>query len=256
MIEAPVPILPVGGGGGGGGGGAARRPPPPPPPPPPDRVLPLPAGRPEEPSSRGAGALPGVPAALAGRVRAHVIERDPLLRLHVVAAARALGFAIADELDGGPPSRPQPAVLFVGLDLADACPRCGAGGSAAFSGQASQPLLVGYGAGSAVALAAHRLHGCADLYLCLRAVGGRARLAHLAAGDAPAAAGLTRREADVLILLLAGFSTAAVANRLCVSPATARSHSRAVLHKLGAADRRARRAPGPRAVPHQMQRFA
>jgi len=50
------------------------------------------------------------------------------------------------------------------------------------------------------------------------------------------------READVLVLVLGGLSTAALAERLCVSPATARTHCRALLRKLGAADRRALRA--------------
>ena len=228
--KAPTPTLPL------GAGGPRERAA--------GRVLPPLAGRLEEPVYAGVPALPGVPAALAGRVRVQVVERDPLLRLHAVAAARALGFAVAEEVaDGGPPCG-EPAVVFVGLDVADDCPRCGlsAGAWRRFDDGATQPLVVGYGAGSAVSLAAHRLHGCADMYVRLQAVGGRARLAHLAAGDAPAAAGLTPREADVLILLLAGFSTSAVAGRLCVSPATARSHSRAVLRKLGAADRRALRA--------------
>ena len=244
LIQAPTPTLPL------GAGGPRERAA--------GRVLPPPARRLDEPASVGVSALPGVPAALAGRVRAHVIERDPLLRLHAVAAARALGFAVAEEEDGGRPPRQQPTVLFLGLDVADACPRCGlrAGAWGTPADHAAQPLVVGYGAGSAVSLAAHRLHGCADVYLRLQAVGGRARLAHLAAGDAPAAAGLTLREADVLILLLAGFSTAAAAGRLCVSPATVRSHSRAVLRKLGAADRRALRVRFLGAVQPQMQRFA
>jgi len=228
MSDAPLPILPV-----GAGGPLARAA---------GRVLPPPA----------------VPAALAGRVRALVIERDPLLRLHAVAAARALGFALVEEHDAGRAPSVQPTVVFVGLDLADACPRCGSGAArlGASSDRAAPPLVVGYGAGPAVALAAHRLHGCADLYLRLLALGGRARLAHLATGDVPAAAELTPREADVLILLLGGFSTVAVANRLCVSPATARSHSRAVLRKLGAADRRALRARFLGGVPPRMERFA
>jgi DNA-binding CsgD family transcriptional regulator len=50
------------------------------------------------------------------------------------------------------------------------------------------------------------------------------------------------READVLVLLLAGLTTAAIAARLCISPATARSHCRSVLGKLGAPDRTSLRA--------------
>ena len=57
-----------------------------------------------------------------------------------------------------------------------------------------------------------------------------------------AGASLSAREADVLVLLLAGHTDAEVGARLCVSPDTARAHARAVLRKLGAADRRALRA--------------
>ncbi len=104
------------------------------------------------------------------------------------------------------------------------------------------PLVVGYGAGPAPLLAAHRAHGCADLVLQLGAVAGRPCFVHLPAADAVTAAGLTAREADVLVLLLGGLTTAAIAARLCVSASTARSHCRAVLGKLEAGDRRALRA--------------
>ena len=90
--------------------------------------------------------------------------------------------------------------------------------------------------------AAHRAHRCADVVLRLAAAAGRPCFAHLPAADAVAAAGLTEREADVLVLLLRGLTTAAVAARLCVSASTARTHCRAVLRKLGAGDRRALRA--------------
>ncbi len=46
----------------------------------------------------------------------------------------------------------------------------------------------------------------------------------------------------MLVLLLGGLTTPAIARRLCVSPSTARTHCRAVLRKLGAGDRRALRA--------------
>ena len=91
-------------------------------------------------------------------------------------------------------------------------------------------------------LAAHRAHRCADLVLLLTAGAGGACFAHLPAGDEVTAAGLTEREADVLVLLLGGLTTPAIARRLCVSPSTARTHCRAVLRKLGAGDRRALRA--------------
>jgi DNA-binding CsgD family transcriptional regulator len=102
--------------------------------------------------------------------------------------------------------------------------------------------VVGYGAGPSPLLAAHRAHGCADLVLQLGAAAGRPCFVHLPAADAVTAAGLTVREADVLVLLLGGLTTASVAARLCVSTSTARSHCRAVLRKLGAGDRRALRA--------------
>ncbi len=125
-------------------------------------------------------------------------------------------------------------------------------GDGALSGASPPPpLLVGYGAGPQVLLAAHRAHRCCDLVLRLAAGrSGEPELVHLAAADPVAAAGLSLREADVLVLLLQGFTTPAVAARLSVAPSTARSHCRAVLRKLGARDRRGLRAllsgPGPR----------
>jgi DNA-binding CsgD family transcriptional regulator len=80
------------------------------------------------------------------------------------------------------------------------------------------------------------------MVLRLAAAAGRPRFAHLSPTDAVTAAGLTPREADVLVLLLRGSTTAAVGARLCVSPSTARTHCRAVLRKFGAGDRRALRA--------------
>jgi DNA-binding CsgD family transcriptional regulator len=101
---------------------------------------------------------------------------------------------------------------------------------------------VGYGACAAGLLCAHRAHRCADVVLHLAAAAGLPRFAHLPAADPVASAGLSEREADVLVLLLGGHTTAAVAARLCISASTARTHCRAVLRKLGAADRRALRA--------------
>jgi DNA-binding CsgD family transcriptional regulator len=103
------------------------------------------------------------------------------------------------------------------------------------------PLVVGYAAGGRELLAVHRRHACCDLVLDLRAVAGRARFAYLPPRGIVEQAQLTAREADVLVLVLGGRSTAALAERLCVSPATARTHCRALLRKLGAADRRALR---------------
>ncbi len=115
----------------------------------------------------------------------------------------------------------------------------------------SAPLVVGYATSGRELLAAHRLHACCDVVLELRAVAGRACFAYPPAGGLVEQARLTTREADVLVLVLGGLSTAALAERLCVSPATARTHCRALLRKFGAADRRALRArllgaePGP-----------
>jgi DNA-binding CsgD family transcriptional regulator len=103
-------------------------------------------------------------------------------------------------------------------------------------------MTVGYAAGATELLAAHRVHACCDVVLALRAVAGRARFVYPPEGGLVADARLTPREADVLVLLLGGLSTADVAARLCVASATARSHCRALLRKFGAPDRRALRA--------------
>jgi DNA-binding NarL/FixJ family response regulator len=131
------------------------------------------------------------------------------------------------------------AVVFVPLaptaDCREAC-------AAARARAGPQALVAGYAAAPASLLAAHRAHRCADLVLRLTAGAGGACFAHPPAQDEVTAAGLTEREADVLVLLLGGLTTPAIARRLCVSPSTARTHCRAVLRKLGAGDRRALRA--------------
>ncbi len=180
----------------------------------------------------GRGPASGPPVAI-------VLEQDPLARLLVVPAAAALGLREleAPGRDGG---RPDVAVVFVPLDGELDCRRVCATARAAAG--VPPPVVAGYGAGPAGMLAAHRAHRCADLVLRLTATPAGARFAHLPAADAVSAAGLTLREADVLVLLLHGCTTPAVARRLCISPSTARSHCRAVLRKLGAGDRRALRA--------------
>ena len=220
MTEAPTPDLPRGAGG------------------PPFRRA---AGR-DSPAAAvtPAGVAGGDrPAAVRSPSVAVVLEPDPLLRLLVVPAAAALGFAVAGGPAADPPGRV--AATFVPLGQQGDCRRaCAAvrGGGAC----AAPPLVVGYGAGPAPLLAAHRAHGCADLVLQLGAVAGRPCFVHLPAADAVTAAGLTPREADVLVLLLGGLTTAAIAARLYVSVSTARCHCRAVLRKLGAGDRQALRA--------------
>ena len=249
--EAPTPILPM------GAGGPPRRAA--------GRVSPALGDtmRPEPPPGRVTYRVPA-PAGSGGL--AAVVEADPLLRLHVVAAARQLGFAPADAVAGGRSAGAAIDAVFVGLDTVEACPRCGP--AAGRRRAACAPLVVGYATGGRELLAAHRLHACCDLVLELRAVAGRACFVYLQAGGAVEQARLTTREADVLVLVLGGLSTAALAERLCVSPATARTHCRALLRKLGAADRRALRArllgaesgasvaAGQRAVVGSPQRFA
>jgi DNA-binding NarL/FixJ family response regulator len=51
--------------------------------------------------------------------------------------------------------------------------------------------------------------------------------------------GLTPRETEVLDLLRRGRSTAAIADRLDISPITVRRHISASMHKIGAEDRAA-----------------
>lgn len=206
--------------------------------------------------------LSPAPAPATEPVTACVIETDRLLRLHAVAAARALGFVVAPEDSDGQKREGRSSVIFVGLDRVDQCTRCGprrldAGGrglnvawprgvreecsSAGRGGRSSErPLIAGYCSGSRVVLDAHRLHGCADVVLELRAVADRPRFVYPAV-DLTVAVELTPREADVLLLLLEAFDTTAVATRLHLSPATVTSHCRAILRKCGAADRRALR---------------
>ncbi len=169
-----------------------------------------------------------------------ILEPDPLIRLLVTTAVRGLGFVL------GPAPTDPVVVAFVSLERPDGCRRVRAASpSAGGSGSAAPtvaPFVVGYGTGSLASLAVHRAHACVDLVLALRAADDRAAFTHLPADDLVRCAGLTAREADVLVLLLAGLTTTAIAVRLCVSAATARSHCRAVLRKLGASDRQALRS--------------
>lgn len=215
---------------------------------------------PEDAPAEARRLLPAIgPARLAP---AAIVEADPLLRLHAADAAAALGFtAMPTTCD---PRRRQepPAVVFVGLDCLDHCVRCrsaSAGPRPCVGGAVGEPPLVpftvGYVAGPVPILAAHAAHRCTDSVVHLRAVAGRAAFVYpVGAGCTGARCGstdpageslpadLTPREADVLLLILAGFSTAEVAARLWLAPTTARSHCRAILRKCGAADRRALRA--------------
>ncbi len=187
-----------------------------------------------------------------GQHAALVLEPDPLARLLVVPAAAALGFRVVEGACACGAGL-APSVVFVPLEQVDDCRRVceqarraapeqrAAPGRPAGSGRVA-PLVVGYGACAPGLLCAHRAHRCADVLLSLTVAAGRPCFAHLPATDAITAAGLTLREADVLVLLLRGLTTAAIGARLCVSPSTARTHCRAVLRKIGAGDRRALRA--------------
>jgi DNA-binding CsgD family transcriptional regulator len=207
---------------------------------------------------RGAGGpLPRVAGRGPGPV-AFVLEPDPLARYLVVPAVAALGFAVVPPGWAGDEAGASPAAVFVSLERLVDCRR--AREQAATAARAARPpstsatatpgagqpfLVVGYGACSELLLSAHRAHGCCDLIVRLDAPAGQPRLLHLPPGDAAASAGLSAREADVLVLLLRGLTTRALAARLCVSENTARSHCRAVLRKLGFRDRRALRAGSP-----------
>jgi DNA-binding CsgD family transcriptional regulator len=173
-----------------------------------------------------------------------VLEPDPLVRLLIGPAVAALGFGVVTfglpgtAADGASGLAPDPVAVFLPLARVADCRL--ARGDALTRGGA--PLVVGYGEGPAPLLSAHRAHRCCDLVLHLSAAGGGPRLCHLPAGDAVSTAGLSAREADVLVLLLGGLTTAGIAARLGVAECTARSHCRAVLRKMGAPDRGALRA--------------
>lgn len=206
-----------------------------------------------------------------------VLEPDPLARLLVEPAVAALGFApvrvpaAAQPFAGEDPSVraacpgcaarsdragpsgcgrspggvPAASAVFISVDAVDDCRRAVAAARRLVAPDCSvapPPLVVAYGAGPAAVLAAHRAHRCADAVLMLRASAAGPCLDHPPAHDAVSGAGLSGREADVLVLLLRGLSTPAIADVLGVAHSTARSHCRAVLRKVGAGDRRALRA--------------
>ncbi|HEX4210558.1 MAG TPA: AAA family ATPase [Candidatus Binataceae bacterium] len=72
----------------------------------------------------------------------------------------------------------------------------------------------------------------------LRAGGARAVPRGPIAGTRANAAGLTRRQVQVLVLVDQGMSNLEIADRLCISPKTAEHHVSAVIARLGVATRR------------------
>lgn len=89
---------------------------------------------------------------------------------------------------------------------------------------------------SSVLAAAHAGEPVVPRHLVAEVV---AALLRVAAASVPAQRvdGLTHREAEVLSLLRAGHSTAAIAHRLSVTPVTVRTHIGALVRKLQARDR-------------------
>jgi DNA-binding CsgD family transcriptional regulator len=172
-----------------------------------------------------------------------VLEPDPLLRPAVEAAVRRLGFE--------PGLAPAP-VLFVNLGGLGVCP--------SFAGRPDRPrtsladwslvagsdrrpgpagaVVIGYVIGRPLTGAAHSLHGCCAEVFELRPGPDGPALTALVVPPGLAAMHPTPREADVLALLLAGATDRRAAAALGVAPSTVRSHARAVLRKVGAADRR------------------
>lgn len=162
------------------------------------------------------------------RVLPHAVllEPDALIRQAAEAAVRRLGFE---------PGLAPASVVFVNLAGLGLCPSIGRA-----PGMPGAPgaLVVGYVAGRPLTGAAHALHGCCAQVLELRDLGdGPAFTALLVPADLEAQRP-TRREADVLALVLAGATDRRIAAALGVAPSTVRTHVRAVLRKTGAADRR------------------
>ena len=220
----------------------------------PTPTLPL-AGR--RPAS--AGRRPGPDAG-----RHH--RRGPRARLHALAAAGALGFDVrrmprrarvpagrrapprtSPSGGAGARRRTRRAVAFVALDEPHACPRCAiAPQHSAPAPPRPLPVRDRLRLGSSAA-AAHRRHGCVDAVLPAHGVVRRGRASRTCRRSRPSTApAITAREADVLVLLLAGLDGPAVARRLGLSPATARTHGRAILRKLGAGRPAGAARPAPR----------
>jgi DNA-binding CsgD family transcriptional regulator len=180
-----------------------------------------------------------------------IVEPDPLLRFLAEEAARGLGFGTH-----GDGRAHRATVTFRGLDTFTACPRLLPPAvrlpeSPEHTRRPEHPV-IGYVGGAPVLLAAHKRHGCTDGVVRLCAIGGRASFVcepdtaadelERTRDDGILPPDVTARETDVLLLVLAGFTTPEIAARLSVSQATARSHCRSLLRKCGAPDRRQLRA--------------
>lgn len=179
---------------------------------------------------------------------AFILEPDPLVRLLIVPAVSALGLRVlegasVDDIRHALVEKPSlaPAAVFFPLNLAADC-RTVSAAVRRLLAAGGAPHVIGYGRGPAALLAAHGVHGCVDAVLQLGVTDGHPRLDHLPVAPVAGLRSLTVREVDVLVLLLDGLTTAAIASALCISYHTARTHCRAVLRKLGAGDRRALRA--------------
>ena len=168
-------------------------------------------------------------------------------------AALAEGLAIAQAL--GDPLRLAPALESgAGLALALAQPGCAArllGAAAALRAASGVAALPAEAARAASRLGAARAALGAAAFAAARAAGAamtadEAVVAALAVGptgaagaDAPALAGLSRREVEVLGLLAGGASNAAIAAALSVSVRTVHGHVASILGKTGRANRTA-----------------
>ena len=178
-----------------------------------------------------------------------MLDPDPLARLLAAPAVAALGFCPVVVAPSRGHAADAPVAVFVSLDRAADCRRVRREAGPALS---AARLVAGTARGRRrssprTALTAAATSCCGSPP---RPAGRDSSTCRLR--TPVSAAGLSAREADVLVLLLHGLTTPAVAARLGVADSTARSHCRAVLRKLGAPDRRALRArllAGPGAGP-------
>ena len=125
-------------------------------------------------------------------------------------------------------------------------------GRVSSAGVVPPAVAVLYVMGDPLAAELHRLHGCADLACVFWPGEGGGRLEPVPWPGRLESAGLTRREADVLALLLARRTNDEIAARLVLSTATVKTYVNHIFSKLGVDDRvqaalryRAAADPGP-----------